>query len=85
VSPAAVCVQPGGSVTFTNADTVQHDVESGVACPELNLGVIAPAQSKTATFPVAEVCPFHDAGAPGNMAFQGTVAVTSTPTSGPGY
>ncbi len=85
VTPTAVCVLPGGSVAFTNDDMVQHDIESGTGCPALNLGVIAPAQSKSATFPSAMTCPFHDAGSPTNAAFQGTVAVTSAPVSGPGY
>jgi plastocyanin len=85
VSPTAVCVLPGGTVTFTNNDSAAHDIESGATCTELNLGSIAAAQSKSATLPTVEVCPFHDAGAPSNMAFQGTVAVTSAPAQGPGY
>ncbi len=85
VSPKAVCVLPGGSVTFTNNDAVPHDIQSGGVCTELNLGVIAPSASATAMFPVTQVCTFHDAGAPSNAAFQGTVAVTSAPATGPGY
>jgi plastocyanin len=85
VAPKAVCVLPGGTVTFTNSDTVQHDIQSGTTCTELNLGVIAPAGSKSATLPTAAICPFHDAGAPSNTALQGTVAVTTAPATGPGY
>lgn len=85
VSPMAVCVLPTGTVTFTNNDSVAHDIESGATCTELNLGSIAASQSKAATFPTTQVCPFHDAGAPSNTAFQGTVAVTSAPAQGPGY
>jgi hypothetical protein len=84
VSPKAVCVLPGGTVTFTNNDAAAHDIE-GSGCTELNLGPIAPAASKSATFPTSETCTFHDAGSPSNAAFQGTVAVTSAPASGPGY
>lgn len=84
VSPKAVCVLPSGSVTFTNNDTVAHDIQ-GSGCTELNLGSIAPAGTKSATFSTTETCTFHDAGSPSNAAFQGTVAVTSAPASGPGY
>lgn len=85
VTPKAVCVLPTGMVTFTNGDTVPHDIQSGVACPQLNLGAIAASASVTATFPTAATCPFHDELDPTNVAFQGTVAVSSGPVIGPGY
>ena len=84
-SPKAVCVVPGGSVTFRNGDTVAHDIESGVTCTELNLGSIAAGQNKTATFATSQTCPFFDAAHSNDAAFQGTVAVSSAPTTGPGY
>jgi plastocyanin len=80
-----VCVLPGGTVNFVNNDTVAHDIESGTACPNLNLGPIAPATTRVATFTTAQTCAFHDAGSPSNLAFQGTVAVSDAPTSGAGY
>lgn len=85
VTPKAVCVLPGGTVTFKNNDTAQHDIESGTTCTQLNLGVIAAGGTATATLPTAEICPFHDQLNPTNTAFQGTVAVTTGPVGGPGY
>lgn len=85
VTPKAVCVLPSGTVTVTNSDAVAHDIESGGSCTELNLGSIAAGAQRTVTLPTTEVCSFHDAGNPSNAAFQGTVAVTSAPASGPGY
>jgi plastocyanin len=84
-SPVAVCITPDGSVTFTNGDTVAHDIESGVTCTALNLGEIPAGQSKTATFPTETTCPFFDAAHSTDTAFQGTVAVSTNPTTGPGY
>jgi hypothetical protein len=85
VAPKALCVLPTGTVTFTNNDTVQHDIEADVGCTPLNLGVIAPASSKAATFPSAATCAYHDALNATNAAFQGTVAVSPAPVTGPGY
>jgi plastocyanin len=85
LSPMAVCVVPGGTVTFTNHDTVAHDIESTGTCPQLNLGSIAAGQADTAMFPTTATCTFGDATKPGNAAFQGTVAVASAPVTGPGY
>lgn len=85
VAPKAVCVLPGGSVTFANQDSVAHDIEAGTACPALNLGSIPAGQSRAATLTAAGVCTYSDATSPTNTAFQGTVAVSSAPTTGPGY
>ncbi len=85
VSPKAVCVLPGGTVRFNNNDTVAHDIQSDGSCAELDLGSIAPASFKSATFPNLGNCGFRDAGAPTATAFQGTVAVTDAPATGPGY
>jgi plastocyanin len=88
VSPKAVCVLPGGTVTFTNGDTVAHDMEqsgSVTGCSGLNLGSIAAGQAATAPFPAAATCTFEDAGHATDDKFHGTVAVSSGPTTGPGY
>lgn len=85
VSPKAVCVVPGGTVTFTNHDTVSHDIESSGPCPQLNLGPIAAGQAATATLPTAATCTFEDATRPSDDAFQGLVQVSTATTSGPGY
>ncbi len=85
VSPGAVCVLPGGAVTFTNTDTVAHSVASSDAvCPALDLGAIDPSGSKTATLPSVATCRFRDPNAPTNTAFQGVVAVTLQTVSGGG-
>ena len=89
VTPKVVCVLPAtGTVTFTNNDAAAHSIaDSGTNCPQLNLGSIAGSggTATTATFPTAVVCQFHDALAPANTAFQGTVAVTTGTVGGPGY
>lgn len=88
VSPQAVCVLPGGTVTINNHDTVAHDIEAstaGTACAALNLGSIAASQAATAMLATAATCTFHDAGRASDAAFQGNVYVTSAPATGPGY
>jgi len=84
-TPRAVCVLPSGTVNFTNSDTATHDIESGTTCTQLNLGPIPAGQTKTVTFPTTEICTFFEAAQSSNAAFQGTVAVSSAPTTGPGY
>lgn len=84
-SPRAVCVVPTGSVTITNGDAVDHDIESGMTCAQLNLGPIPAGEARTATFPTTQTCAFFDAAHSDEAAFQGTVAVSSAPTTGPGY
>jgi hypothetical protein len=87
VTPKAQCILPSGTVNFVNNDTVAHDIAGdGAACTALNLGAIAPATSKAATFTATlQTCTFHDANAPGNTAFQGSVTVATAPATGPGY
>lgn len=85
LSPRAVCVRPGGSVTLTNSDTVAHDFEGGSSCTQLNLDPIGAGQSATVTFPTAAVCTFFDAAHQNEAAFQGTIAVTTGRVEGPGY
>ena len=83
VTPKAICVVPGGSVTFTNGDTAQHNMAvTGTSCPA-GPGLLNPGASGTATFPTATACQFHDALAPTNTAFQGNIAVNAAPP--PGY
>ncbi len=85
ITPTAVCVTPGGSVTFTNSDTVPHDIEAAAGCTAQNLGSIDPAQTRVVTFPTSQTCTFQDNAKPGNSAFQGTVAVNTTTVTGSGY
>ncbi len=86
LSPTNVCVQPNGTVTFTNMDpTATHDIEFETAnCP--TVGNVAPNGGQvTTTFPTAENCTFHDGNSPNNTAFRGTVAVTTGTVTGGGY
>ncbi len=62
-----------------------HDIEADVGCTPLNLGAIAPGANKVATFPWAATCAYHDALNATNALFQGTVAVSPAPVTGPGY
>ena len=85
LTPTNVCVQPGGSVTFHNADTAaSHDIEFETSgCP--TVGQIPAGGQTTTTFPTAGNCTFHDGSNPSNSAFRGTVAVTSVMVGGGGY
>src|SRR5690349_14580982 len=60
LSPTNVCVEPGGTVTFTNSDTAAtHDIEFDTAgCP--TVGNIPPGGKVMATFPTQMNCSFHD-------------------------
>ena len=84
-TPRAVCVLPGGAVTFMNSDTAAHVLVTGATCSSLNLGTLAAGQSKSVTFPTAQTCTLFDAAHSTDAAFQGTVAVSSGTTTGPGY
>ena len=83
VTPKAVCLLPSGTLHLVNTDSVQHHV--GSACTELNVGGIDAGTTKDVILTTAQTCSFNDPDAPTNAAFQGTVAVTSAPATGPGY
>lgn len=87
MSPMNVCVLPSGTLTFTNSDTVPHDMVSDATCPELNTGPIAPSGGiAMVTFTnTSKICSFKDSLNPSNTAFQGFVNVTTAPVGGPGY
>jgi hypothetical protein len=85
ISPKAVCVLPGGTVTFVNGDVATHDMEPVGTCTATNFGPVAAAGTRVVTFPSAQTCNFQDAGSPSSTAFQGTVAVSDAPTTGAGY
>jgi plastocyanin len=89
LSPMAVCVTPGGTVTFTNSDAVQHAMQADSGCVGFSAVTLAPSGTQSASaavaFASAQTCTFHVADKAGDSAFQGTVAVSSTTTTGPGY
>lgn len=85
LSPTNVCVQPGGTVAFTNSDaTATHSIVFDTAgCP--TVGDISPGAQASANFPTQVNCTFHDGRNPTNTAFRGTVAVAAATVSGGGY
>ncbi len=64
-SPQNTFIKAGESVTWTNADTANHTVNSAVhpthsVYPPLNLGLIQSGESKSLTFPSAGTYKYHD-------------------------
>jgi plastocyanin len=83
VSPAAVTVAVGQTVTFVNNDGRTHEMASNPhpqhgSCPsiEAGIGTIASGQTKvTHAFANAGSCGFHDHLDDGNAALKGTITV----------
>jgi plastocyanin len=78
-NPSYVAVRPGGQVTFTNDDTVAHQVASDPhpahsGCPELNSPVLQPGQRYRATMGQTS-CGYHDEQRLDVLGFRATVAV----------
>ena len=64
-SPAALTVKVGESVEFKNSSKVTVQVNSAVhpthtLYPELNIGTIAPGESKSVTFTTAGTYKYHN-------------------------
>jgi plastocyanin len=81
------CLSNPGAVTFDNADTVAHTVQTSASapCTQLNLPVIAAgASSASVQFTLAGSCSYVDADHAGDPAFIGTVVVGSAP-GGPSH
>jgi len=81
-NPKNVDISVGQTVTFTNQDSVAHEMASDphpihTDCPPINLvGALAPGQSgTTGPLTVARVCGYHDHGQPTNTALQGTITI----------
>ena len=87
VTPKAQCILPNGTVNFVNNDTVAHTIAGDGGCTALDVGTIAPSGGTgVASFGATlQTCNFHDANAPTNTAFQGSVTVATAPATGPGY
>jgi plastocyanin len=80
--PLYVAVRPGGQVTFTNDDTVAHQVASDPhpahsGCPELNSPVLQPGQRYQAAMGSTNrlTCGYHDEERLDVSGFRATVAV----------
>jgi len=64
-TPSSLRVCANGTVTFTNAAAVDVQIASAphpthTDCPELNSGVLTPAQTFTATMVTLRTCGYHD-------------------------
>lgn len=76
-----VTVNVGQSVTFVNNDSRARNMSSDphpvhTDCPALNVGVLAPGQSRTTNaFTTARTCGFHDHDDPDNGQARGSVTV----------
>lgn len=82
VTPRSITVTPGSRVTFTNNDSVPHEMNSDPHpehgdCPGIDqVGFLAPGQSKvTGNLNEVRTCGFHDHARPSNTNLQGTIVV----------
>jgi plastocyanin len=75
-NPATVSVQSGDSVTWTNSDSVAHQVVVNQSSCKLDL---QPSQSSACTFPTSGTFSYSDPTASG--AFKGTVSVAQNSRS----
>lgn len=71
----------GGTVTITNSDSRSHDMDSDPHpahsdCPALNIGPIAPGQSRTSSAQnTARACGMHDHDNPGTQSLMRTIVI----------
>jgi plastocyanin len=75
-------VSAGTQVTFTNNDSVHHDMESDphpehTDCPEINqVGFLSPGQTRqTGNLNTKRVCGFHDHDDAQNSRWRGTITI----------
>ena len=81
-NPQVLHVNYPVTVTFTNADTAAHTLESAPElnwdnCPEMNtVGTLKPGESKAVPFSEEDaVCAYHDVAKAAITAFQGYIAI----------
>jgi hypothetical protein len=71
----------GGTVTITNSDSRSHDMDSDphpahTDCPALNIGSIAPGQTRTSGAQnSARACGMHDHDNPGTQSLMRTIVI----------
>lgn len=82
VSPSSIVVARGTQVTFVNADSRVHEMDSDphpehTDCPELNqVGFLNPGQSRqTGNLNTVRKCGFHDHGDPDNNGLKGSITI----------
>jgi plastocyanin len=82
VCPQSLTVARGTQVTFTNQDSVVHEMDSDphpehTDCVEINqVGFLNPGQSRqTGNLNIARRCGFHDHGRPDTAALKGAIVI----------
>ena len=82
VCPQSLTVSRGTQVTFSNQDSIVHEMASDphpehTDCVEINdVGVLNPGQSRqTGNLNIARRCGFHDHRLPGEAALRGTITI----------
>jgi len=82
VCPQSLTVARGTQVTFTNQDSVVHDMQSDphpehTDCVEINqVGNLQPGQSRqTGNLNIARRCGFHDHGRPDTAGLKGAIVI----------
>ncbi|MGH8639054.1 MAG: cupredoxin domain-containing protein [Burkholderiales bacterium] len=82
MSPSAVAITPGQSVTFVNTDSMPHEIVSAPVptydeCPSINrVGRLAPGERmQTGALTAARSCGFLDLLRTGDARWQGTITV----------
>jgi plastocyanin len=82
VSPKDIVVSAGAQVTFTNNDSINHEIDSDphpehTDCPEINqVDFLVPGQSRqTGNLVTKKICGYHDHQHPDTKAFQGTITI----------
>jgi plastocyanin len=81
VSPKQIIIAVGQSVTFVNNHVQNHEMDSDphpihTDCPEINVGLLAPGQSRTTSAITRVVtCGYHDHLDPFNSSLMGTIVV----------
>jgi plastocyanin len=82
VSPKAVMISVGQSVTFVNNDSIPHDMASDPhpvhnECPSINrVGRLEPgASAQTGALTTARSCGYHDLLRDGDTRWQGTITI----------
>jgi len=82
VCPQTVTVARGTQVTFSNQDSVVHEMDSDphpehTDCVEINqVDFLNPGQSRqTGNLNIARRCGFHDHGRPDTASMKGTIVI----------
>jgi len=82
VCPQSLTVSRGTQVTFSNQDSIEHDMESDphpehTDCPEISdVGRLNPGQSRqTGNLNIARRCGFHDHVHFDSAALKGTITI----------